>query len=80
MAVALDTVRFAADNDANFGMGFQSADPIDHMDSSLFQFASPLDIPRFVEAGLQSTIAVTYLPRSAASFKAATIGLWRLVR
>ncbi len=51
--VALDPVRFAADDDADFGVRLEALDPVDHLDARLFEGLGPADVAGFVKAGLQ---------------------------
>ncbi len=80
MKVAHDTVGLTSYDDAQLGMRLEVLHAIDHLDLGFFEFAGPFDIASFIKAALSSTMAVTYLPRSAARRNAATIGLLRLVR
>ena len=48
--VALESLRFATNNDADFGVSLQTLDAIDDLYTGLFQVFRPGDIARFIEA------------------------------
>ena len=53
MAVTLESLGFAADDDAGFGVCLESPDSIHHLHSAVFQLPCPLDVAGFIEASLQ---------------------------
>ena len=53
MNVAPDSGRFAADDDADLGVGLEAADPVDDLGPGLFEFDRPDDVSGLVEAGLE---------------------------
>jgi hypothetical protein len=53
MDVAADSGWFAADDDADFGVGLEAADTVDDLSPGLFEFDGPDDVSGLVEAGLE---------------------------
>ena len=53
VSVAAQAILIAAHQHGELAMGLQAHDAIDHVDAAVFEALGPLDVGRFVAAGLQ---------------------------